>query len=77
MSNERNSSVELSRVERSALENLIEIHGEPVALERIQISRNALYRCLAGRPVRRGTAKLVRIAIAEIPVASLRSRRSA
>jgi hypothetical protein len=57
------SSESLNSAEREALASLVRTRGESGALRHVRISRNTLYRCLAGLQVRRGTAMLVRAAL--------------
>ncbi len=54
------SGVLLSDQERERLRTMLTDLGERDALDRLKVSRNPFYRCLAGLPVRRGTALLVR-----------------
>jgi hypothetical protein len=53
----------LPRDLRTHLQRIYERDGERAVLALTRISRNALYRCLAGLGVRRGTEALVREAL--------------
>jgi hypothetical protein len=54
---------------RSAVAELVDSIGEPLARARLSISRQALDRLLAGRPVRRGTVASCRLGLVNVPAA--------
>jgi hypothetical protein len=60
----------LALAEREALETLILKHGEIAVRARMQVSRQAFMRALAGLPVRLGTAVLIRTGLAAFVRAS-------
>lgn len=54
----------LSMTLRRQLEALVDAKGEAAAVKELGLSRQALYRALAGRPIHRGTVSLVEAFVA-------------
>jgi hypothetical protein len=56
----------LTDLEIQTVRNLIEVHGETVACQRLEVSRSTMARVIARLPVYRGTIMIVRAALQRI-----------